>query len=271
MQNAVPHRGTSAIQVIDRAALLLRVLQGSEQALGLTDVATQAQLSKSTTRRILASLESNGLCDREGNGYRLGLRLLELGMAVRDRIDLRARSRTHLERLAQQTHLTIYLCIRREDRAVCIERLDGRYADSLALRLGGSLPLHIGGAPRALLAHLPQTEIDDYLLRHRSDLRALTSRSLTSPDAVAADTEEVRERGWSLAQEDVVEGTCSVGAPVFDHTGDVTAALSVSGLATHVTGDALTELTTLAVETAQAISRALGFSEPNGPAGPNED
>jgi DNA-binding IclR family transcriptional regulator len=271
MQHDVPHRGISAIQVIDRAVVLLRVLHGSEQPLGLSEIATRASLSKSTTRRILASLEGNGLCEREDAGYRLGLGLLELGMAVRDRLDLRARSRQHLEGLAARTSLTIYLCIRQDDRAVCIERLDGRYADSLALRLGGSLPLHVGGAPRALLAHLPQEELADYLDRHETDLAGRTDHTLRTPEAIVADAELVRRRGFSVADEDVADGTSSVGAPVFDHSGDVVAALSVSGLAAHVTGDRLDELAALATETAAAISLALGFTAPTGATSENQD
>jgi DNA-binding IclR family transcriptional regulator len=269
MQNDVPHsetgRESSAIQVIDRAVALLRLLQLSERPLALSELSVQAGLSKSTTRRILASLEQHRLCERESEGvYRLGLGLMELGMAVRDRLDLRQRSRVHLERLAERTALTIYLCIREDDRAVCIERIDGRYADSLALRLGGSLPLHAGASSRVVLANLPDEDLQAYLERHDGAFERLTQRTLASRDAILADARTARERGWSIAEEDVADGTCAIGAPIFDHTGQVAAGLSISGIASQVLGERQDELAALAVHTGAEISRALGFAEPAG-------
>jgi DNA-binding IclR family transcriptional regulator len=269
MQNIVPHRETghdsSAIQVIDRAVALLRLLQASDRPLGLGELSIQAGLSKSTTHRILASLEQHRLCERESEGvYRLGLGLMDLGMAVRDRLDLRQRSRVHLDRLAERTALTIYLCVREGDRAVCIERIDGRYADSLALRLGGSLPLHAGASARTVLAHLSDDELQAYLERHDGAFERLTERTLTSRDAILADARAARERGWSIAEEDVAAGTCAIGAPIFDHTGQVAAGLSISGIASQVQGERQDELVSLALHAGAEISRALGFSEPTG-------
>jgi DNA-binding IclR family transcriptional regulator len=110
-------------------------------------VAEKAGLTPSTTRRILASLCDNGLCQQGTDGsYRLGLLLFELGSRVEAGFDLRERAQPALERLSALTHLTVFLCVRHENQATAIERIDGRYAFSLALTVGGAPPSRRGGA-----------------------------------------------------------------------------------------------------------------------------
>src|SRR5207244_10669190 len=87
--------------------------------------------------------------------YRLGWRLLRLGSAVIARLDERQAALPVMERIHERTGETVFLCVRRGDDAVCIERLDGLRVQSLMLRLGGSLPLHLGAGPRTLLAWEP--------------------------------------------------------------------------------------------------------------------
>ena len=255
------------IQVIDRAMVLLRALSEGGPEVRLRDLTRSSGLSPSTTRRILSSLIENDLCEQNGDGsYRLGLALFELGTRVEASFDLRDRSRPGLERLAATTNLTAFLCVRRDLKAICIDRIDGNYAFSLALTLGGSLQLHVGGASRALLAWDSDEQVLSYL-RDAPPFTALTPRTLVTPEQVLADVKESRERGWAISNEDVTPGVAAIGAPIFGHVQPERplAAISVAGLTPHVLGERADEIAGLLTQTADTISRSLGYEVKRSP------
>jgi DNA-binding IclR family transcriptional regulator len=251
-------RPSAGIQVIDRAAALLGVLAESRKPVPLREIAEKAGLQRSTTRRILGTLENHGFCERdEASRYRLGLRLFELGTLVQRRFELRDCGRPQLEYLADRSQLTVSLCVLQNRRAVCIDRIDGHHAHSLALAVGGSLPLHAGAAPRALLAHLPDTELDAYLDRPPDAFQQLTHKTIVSPADIYRDVKQIRVRGWSYGDEDVTEGLSAIGAPVFDYTRRAVGAISLSGLTPAVVKNKR-NLIALVTEAAQKTSICLG-------------
>jgi DNA-binding IclR family transcriptional regulator len=252
--------GSGQIQVIDRAISLLRILGAAQGPMRLGQIADKAELTPSTTRRILSSLCEHGACTQGSDGaYRLGLLLFELGSRVEAGFDLRERALPALERLSALIHLTVFLCVRHENAATAIERIDGRYAFSLALTVGGSLPLHVGAAPRVFLAYDSEGEIRQYL-DYAGPLERFTERTLVEAEDVIADLRESRERGYVISDEDVTPGVAALGAPIFGHQGEgkPVAAISVAGLVPQVLGEKRELLVDLLVETAELISRDLG-------------
>ncbi len=249
----------SQIQVIDRAVALLRTLADADEPLGIRELARRVELSPSTTRRIAASLCHHDLCEQTAAGsYQLGLALFELGTHVEAGLDIRSRSLPALQRLSEQSHLTAFVCVQRDDRVIAIERIDGRYAFSLALTVGGSLPLYAGAASRALLAYLPREEVLELLAKHPPE--AFTDRTLVKQAEILADMGEIRERGYAISDEDVTPGVAALGMPVFGHHSQVrpVAAISVAGLVPQVLGDERERLLGQLREAAAEISRELG-------------
>jgi DNA-binding IclR family transcriptional regulator len=258
-QYGIVHDSGSDIQVIDRAVTLMRALAADDEPVGLRELARRTELSPSTTRRILASLCHHRFCEQDEDGsYRLGLALFELGSRVESDLDLRSRSLPALKRLSENSHLTAFICVQREERVIAIERVDGRYAFSLALTIGGSLPLYAGAASRALLAYLPEEEA--LCLLRQSPPKAFTERTLVAEGDLLADMREVRERGYAISDEDVTPGVAALGMPVFGHGSDElpVAAISVAGLVPQVLGDAEEGLVAHLREAAEEISRELG-------------
>jgi DNA-binding IclR family transcriptional regulator len=141
--------------------------------------------------------------------------------------------------------------------AVCIERIEGRWVRSMALTLGGGLPLHIGAGPRALLASLGKQAWMEYLADGL--LEPFTAHSITDPDALLADLRLTRERGYAVSDEDVVVGMAALGAPIFDYRGKVRAALSFSGPKPSVLGEREKANVKAIKLAARDSSRALGF------------
>jgi DNA-binding IclR family transcriptional regulator len=248
--------GTASVAVIAKAmALVDRIAEEGE----LTP-ARLAELTgepRSTVYRLLGSLQELGLVEpgpRRGT-YVLGLKLFRLGRTVVSRFNERQAALPVMQRIHDEIGETTFLCIRRGYEAVCIERIDGTRVNLLALSLGGTLPLHAGSAPRALLAFQSPAEWDDY--PEHVKLEALTPKSLTTREGLIEELRATRERGYSISDEDVTPGIASVGAPIFDHTGAVRASLSVGGMRDPILGDSSRAIA-LVRDGAAEISRALG-------------
>ncbi len=213
---------------------------------------------RSTVYRLLASLQELDLVEpgRRRGTYLLGVKLFRLGSSVVSRFDERQAALPVMERIHDEMGETTFLCVRRGDEAVCIDRIDGSRVNLLALRLGGSLPLHVGAAARALLAFEPPAEWEEYL--DRRTLEPLTPQTPATREAVLEELRATRARGYSISDQDVTPGVGAVGAPIFDHTGRVRAALSVGGLRDFVLADPERAIA-LVRDGAAAISRALGY------------
>jgi DNA-binding IclR family transcriptional regulator len=252
------------VRSLAKAVVLLEALADEREA-------TPRRLSellhepRTTVYRLLTGLQALDMVEagsRAGT-YRLGWRLLRLGSAVIERLDERQAALPVMERIHERTGETVFLCVRRGDDAVCIERLDGLRVQSLALRLGGSLPLHLGAGPRVLLAWEPRDEWDAYVER-RQPLESMTERSPDTREALVDELERALEQGFAVSDEDVTPGIASLGAPVFDYTGRVRAAISIGGMRQFLLEEIRDEAVSLLVNGAREISSALGYKGDGG-------
>lgn len=206
------------------------------EALAQERIATSGRLTElleepvTSVYRMLATLAEAGWVEQLGprGAYRVGSRMLALAGDLNRRLDIRRAAGPVLREIHQATGETTFLCIRRGTRAVCIERIDGIRVNSRVLKLGESLPLHVGAAPRALLAFEQRTAWDEYAAVVTSS--GTTWRDLRSRSEFLADLEQIRAQGFVRSDNNVTPGIAAIGAPIFDHRGDVVASLSVSGL-----------------------------------------
>ena len=252
--------GATSVAVLGKAmALIDRIAE--------VGAATPAQLAeltgepRSTVYRLLANLQQLELVEpgpRRGT-FVLGLKLFRLGRTVVSRFDERQAALPVMERIHDELGETMFLCVRRGYDAVCIERIDGTRVNLLALSLGGSLPLHAGGASRALLAFEPEAFWDEYL--NNVTPEALTDRTPATRAALLAELRATRERGYSVSDQDVTPGIAAFGAPIFDHTGAVRASLSLGGLREHLYEHRERAIELLCGAVAE-ISRTLGYDVP---------
>lgn len=254
-----PERDSNGLELISKAGAVLDVLERSGEA---SAAALAAALGEplSSIYRLLQSLTKTGWVDRSSRrgAYRLGLSLITIGGLVEDHLDIREASLPSLRELVKATGVTSFLCVRLGPRAVCLERIEGYAVQSLAMRLGGSLPLYAGAAPRAVFAFLPAAEQSAILQDTSQQLRDDPPR----PDdkEIFADIALIRATGYSVSDADVTPGIASLGAPVFNHRGEVQGALSLSGLRGQVLNPASVEDTIEVLRRAAAkASAALGW------------
>ncbi len=222
-------RDSGGLELISKAGAVLDILEQHKEA-SAADLAAALGEPLSSVYRLLQSLTTTGWVDRGSRrgAYRLGLSLMTIGGLVEDHLDIREASLPSLRELVDATKVTSFLCVRRGPRAVCVERIEGYAVQSLAMLLGGSLPLYAGAASRALLAFLPVAEQSAILKDISQQLRDDPPR----PDDkdIIADIARIRAAGYSVSDGDVTPGIASLGAPVFNHRGEVQGALSLSGL-----------------------------------------
>jgi DNA-binding IclR family transcriptional regulator len=248
------------VRSLAKAVLLLEALADEREATPrrLSEVLNEP---RTTVYRLLTGLQALDMVEagsRAGT-YRLGWRLLRLGSAVIERLDERQAALPVMERIHERTGETVFLCVRRGDDAVCIERLDGLRVQSIALRLGGSLPLHLGAGPRALLAWEPREEWDAYVER-QTPLATMTEQSPVTREQLFAELERSVADGFAVSDEDVTSGIASLGAPIFDYTGRVRAAVSIGGMRNFLLDEIRDEAVPLLVNGAREISGALGYT-----------
>lgn len=223
------------------------------------ELAEQVDEPVSSTYRLLTSLTRIGWVDKGSRRglYRLGLFFMRIGGVVEDTVDIRERALPTLRTLLHETGETSYLCVRRGTRAVCIERLEGRDVRSLELRLGASLPLAVGAAPRCILAFLPDEEQASLL--DQSIDEATAEREPLDHDEVMRQLVRARHQGYLISDGDVTRGVAAIGAPVFNQRRELVGAISVSGVRERLLGARRDGIIRLLVDGAATVSATLGY------------
>lgn len=225
--DAPPETGRGPALILKTGALM--------DALSDEVVATSARLTEllgepaSSVYRLLATLIEVGWVEQiERRGaYRIGAKVLGLSELLTRRLDIRRAVLPVMTRIHEELGETTFMCVRNGTRAVCIERLDGIRVNSRVLRLGRSLPLHVGAAPRAMLAMEPRKVWEEYAATAAHEE---SSRDIAWRAQLFAELEEIRSNGVAVSDNTVTPGIAAIGAPILDHRGEVVASLSVSGL-----------------------------------------
>lgn len=197
-------RGDS-IQVISRAAAILRALAGQPDGLSLGQIARRVELPRSTVQRIVAALREERLVS-VGEGVRLGPTLALLAAAAQT--DLVSVAQPHLEALSRRVQETVNLSLLQGERAVCVARSLADQELSVRGSVGDAFPLHCTAHGKALLARMTDEDVARLV---GARLVPLTARTVRSLPALLEELRAVRERGVAFGLEEHAEGICAVG------------------------------------------------------------
>jgi Transcriptional regulator len=244
------------LEIISKANAVLSFLESSGERT-VNEIAQSIEAPVSSTYRLLSSLIGIGWVDagsRRGV-YRLGLHFLRIGGMVEDRIDIRSVAWPSLLALHDALGASAFLCVPRGHRAVCIERIEGGDVRSIAMRIGDSQPLNRGAAATAILAFLPEVERSAILDEVGLGLSGTADRT-----AIERQLLETRTTGYSLVDGEVTPGVAALGAPVWNHRGEVEGSITVSGLSQQIVGRRATAIR-LILDAARAVSIALGWED----------
>ena len=247
------------VRSVARAVSILEQFTLDRPELNLTEISNGIGLSKSTTHRLLSTLETTEMVEfeKKTGHYRLGLKTFRLGSVVSKSMELVKQADPLLWNLADETDETSFLLVADGNEALCLRRFDGtHHVRVLFLEAGKHSAFNCGAAQRVLLAHLPEWRWEEVVANHA---RRMTQYSLVSRDELERDRREIRERGYSVSWEDVTMHACALGAPVRDSTGTVIAAVSVSGIVQRFSAERLPTLIRMIMEVGDELSRRLGY------------
>ncbi|WP_017525806.1 IclR family transcriptional regulator [Pusillimonas noertemannii] len=254
-----PERGAGgsqiAIQVLERAMLLLDVLARQSEPVALKNLAAATGLHASTAHRILNDLVVGRYVERVDSGlYQLGMRLLELGSLVKGRLNVREVAIEYMRELHTITGQTINLSVQQGDEIVYIERAWSERSGMQVVRaIGGRAPLHLTSTGKLFLSVSEPRQVKAYIMR--TGLAGTTRNSLTKADQLERDLALVRRHGYSRDNEELELGVRCIAAGVYDDTGKLQAGLSISAPADRMRD----EWIGLLQDTAGRISEALGY------------
>lgn len=242
------------VQSVDRAISVLELLARRGEA-GVSEVAAEIDVHKSTAFRLLGALEGRGLVEQAGERgkYRLGFGLIPLAGAVTDRLDLTRQARPVIGRLAEELGETINVAVLSEGWAVNVAEARGPSTVGTHDWIGRLTPLHATSSGKVLLAHADRDP--------PPDPERFTIHTLSGPDLPAA-LEQVRARGWGATVEEYEIGLNALAVPVHDRTGAVIAALSVSGPAYRLDEQRREALVEPMLKGGAELSRRMGWSGP---------
>jgi DNA-binding IclR family transcriptional regulator len=220
--NSTQWRGRS---VTSKVVLLLDAFSPSAPELSLGELSRRTGLPLSTTYRLATELvEWGGLERGHGGGYRIGLRLWEIGALAPRGESIRELALPFMNDLYEATHENVHLAVREGREALYVEKIRGRRSVNLQSRRGGRLPLHATGSGKVLLAYAPPGLVDEILAGR---LKRYTPHTVVAPGHLRRELEEVRRTGVAFAREEMTRGSVSVAAPVHDARGTVVAALAL--------------------------------------------
>jgi DNA-binding IclR family transcriptional regulator len=243
------------VQSVDRAVAILNALCAKQDYLGVTELSNELGLHKSTVHRLLVSLQRGGLTERDPRTrkYRLGLRLVELGNAVLNSRGLPQIALPYLHYLADTLEEITYLAVRDDDRILNVLQVPGpQLVQSIGWIGGGSL--HATSTGKVFLAYMPADEQRSYLDK---GLSRFTDKTITDADQLAAELEQVRERGYATSWGEEEQDVNAVAVPVEKAEEGVVAAIGVVGPSYRFTRDRALEAPEIMAGVAREVGRKL--------------
>lgn len=245
------------VQSVDRAVSVLEILARLGEV-GVTELASEIGVHKSTVSRLLSALEDHELVEQayERGKYRLGFGLLRLSNAVSGQLDVTQQGREICERLAAELGETVNIAVLRSHYVVNVDQARGPRSVGSHNWVGELTPLHATSSGKILLAYMSPDARRDVLAE--AGLTRYTDRTITSVDELDRQLMAIAADGHVISTEEMEPGLTAVAAPIRDHAGIVIAALSVSGPVYRLDADRAREIVPAVVAAADAVSERMG-------------
>ncbi|MFB5268603.1 IclR family transcriptional regulator [Paenibacillus enshidis] len=220
--------------------------------LGLTEIAAKIGLHKSTVHRLLTTLEERGFIIRNAatEKYRLGIRIWELSTHMSRNEDPAVLLLPLMEKLRDRLGETVSLYIRDGDERIRIQAVQSAQAIRRVATVGARMPLSVGASGKVLVAFASPEELEQ--LKKGPELQALAG-----DEAYWKQLEEIRVKGYATSYEEREPGAAAVSAPIMNHKGEITAALSVSGPVSRLSPETLHEFAPVIVEAGKEMGTLL--------------
>ncbi|NOU73242.1 helix-turn-helix domain-containing protein [Paenibacillus sp. LMG 31458] len=226
--------------------------------LNLNEMVELSGIPKTSVHRMIGSLEDMGFLQKDEAGkYSLGLLFLQFGQLVADRLDLRQVALPFMQALRDDVYEAVNLIIKDGNESIYIEKLESTHPVRLYTKIGRRSPLYAGACSRVLLTFLPDQEIEQYL--NEIKLEPIGLGTITDKNQLRLVLADSRKKGYTVSYSEQENYTAALAAPIFNYTGEIVGGLSIAGPDVHFHEDRLPELVEKVKNTANQISRKLGW------------
>ena len=214
---------------VDRALAVLSHLAQHPTGVGVRGIGAALEMSPSTVFRLLDALCRNGFARQDGETgrYVVGMRAVTLGLAALAAVDLTSVAPPYLRALVDETGESAFLATMDDGEVVYLLKEEGRHAIRTTAVLGTRRPVHCTALGKTFLAALEPGEVRTLL--QRKGMPAFTAQTVTDPDRLVAELEQVRRDGFAVDRQEIEDGLMCLAAPIRDHTGQTVAAISMAG------------------------------------------
>lgn len=256
---ANPNKRKEKLTSIDKALYILGSLcTDGSRGVSLKELSRELEFNKSTTHRILKTLQQHGFArqDPESSKYKPGLRIVELGERVLEEVDIRKEAHQELSKLSEQINEVVHLGIIQDGKVVYLDKFNPpERAFHIYSAVGKRAPIHCTGLGKAILAFLPSDRVEKII--KKQELKRYTSQTTTSPSKLREELEEMRETGYAFDNKEHEEEVRCVAVPIRDHKGESKAAISVTVPSFRESLEDLQDYVPEVQETARRISEKL--------------
>jgi DNA-binding IclR family transcriptional regulator len=248
------------VKPVHNAFRILEIL-GQEQGIGVTRISKLLELPKSSVHDILATLQGDGLVEKDGerNFYSLGLKLFELGNMARANLELRRIATPFLRSLNEELDETVHLTILDGWEVLYVECFESLKQLRTYSVIGVRAPLHCTAVGKAILAFFTEEQVDR--MTKAMGLARFTKNTITDRKTLDRELAATRRRGYSVDDAEHEEGVRCIGAPIYNHESRVVASISVSGPSQRMTPERDEAVGMLLVSKTAEISRRVGHRE----------
>jgi len=250
----------SARSAVERAVAILECFSRKEPILGIKEIAQKLGLQKSTVHRLLAMMAGQGLIARDADSqrYRLGHKLIHLGQLSARQYQLRDLALPVMRRVWEKAGETVTLSVRIGDQRMYLDQIESLEEVRVTVDIGKPLPIYCGAGGKAFLAFMDPVEVDRIL--GSAPLQPLTSATIVDPARLRDELSVVRMHGYAMSLGERVAGVHAIAVPLRNDTGQVVAAVGISGPASRLTADRLADRAPLLVQAASEMSDTLGWA-----------
>jgi len=248
------------IKVLDKTFSILDILLQHGSSMHMTEITEKLGLYPSTIHRILDTLKHRGYVEQDPKTqkYRLGLKLLELGMAKLHQMDLVKEATPYLKELVKLCNETVHLGILEEGEVLYLAKEESSQTIRMISYVGKRAPLYCTALGKILLAYMSEEEREK-ILQNREFPR-LTENTITDKEELEKELNRIKKQGFALDREENEKDVRCMAAPIRNYQEKVIAAISISSPIFRINKDVQNNLKEALLKTSEKISKRLGYN-----------
>lgn len=253
----------NVVKSLDRALDILEEIVYSDTACSIKEISEKTNLHKSTVHRLLKTLKYRGYIKKDSynSTYKVGMKLFEIGSRMLNNLDLRKTTKPFLRELKEETNETIHLGVLDNDEIIYIDKIESEETIRMDSKIGVRVPAQSTALGKVILAYSSDERLNNIL--EEKGLPKHTEKTIVNRKEYLSEIKDIKEKGYGIDNEEHERGIRCIAGPIFDHTGEILAAFSISGPSNRMTTENVEKLKPVILKYSKLISKAFGYNQNN--------